>query len=1398
MDITRIVVDFDEALRDGKTPNPADFLGRLDEGLPRVDLLVELISSELSHHQGAAGVLAGRLAEFPELGSSPDLVLRLIRQEYLERLRTGQDPGMNEYERRFPDYASQIGAYLCDAKRSFMGYSPSTVPPFAADSGASWESPPTDTTGQAQKQFAHASLGPPGFEIVGELGRGGMGVVYKAWQIGLKRIVALKMILAGPHAGNQERARFRTEAEAVAQLQHPNIVQIHEIGDHQGEPYFALEFVDGGSLARKLLRQPQDSRVAARLVESLSRAIHHAHQKGVIHRDLKPANVLLARKPGDDAANETDPPLEAFEPKVTDFGLAKRLDADGGQTASGAVLGTPSYMAPEQAAGRVEELGPLTDVYALGAILYEMLTGCPPFEADTQLETLQKVLAEDPRPPSSLRPGLHRDLETICLTALAKEPARRYSSALTLAQDLERFQAGESIVARPEGRARKAWRRVRRHPVMATLVTAACLVLLIVGYVTYREVRARQVTALVQSLQPGLDSPETSKAYLEQMEASIAELDRLAPQEAATIRERLYRGYATAVRQRMAEPLTPENLSTIEDALRPLESRRPALAAALWKDLGERQSNWKPLFDASAGSRDDLKRVFGSARVRAVDDHFWLQRERGMRPEAVVPTLVACSGNAELSAVFGAPWETASQLGLVLNAADGSGYAFLLRASEPASGGRWKGTLPAVRSFREAREAGRIVSLQIVREGKVVSQRGLKAAELSGDSLRMVARREGDRLSVKVQNLKPLQFRDGFPLGSARRGVFGLYWPADVPLRGLRASQKALASRPNPLEIGDDLYAQGQYPNARRAYLEQAATGGAGEFVQEAEYKAALCLAGQKQYDDAAVEFRRLSARTGERWPLLARFQLVMLSLRQNRLRDANENLEGLFVAVSNVFPGADSRDGLQQLTALVSDAEIREIVQSTLKKYQGLEALRLAVPFDSAYLNLLERLTALGEHLRFQPQEEFFIKFALVWAYRFAGRPREALGVAGDLLRQRRDAAQQTGQYLNLVHLNCWLLRENGDPRSALRVLDEHLYQGPGTYREHSALLLTERARIHAVLGDSAAAEKDLDEFFRLVPVECLSYPYYAGAWLMRGFIEEDRGRHDRAVEAWRQGLYKVYVRRKALPVSGLFTLGLLGSALGQGPVLAISALAAAKVRLDAPEPAPDLFGTTDIDAVVKGWFLASLADDLVDDDVGTALSLLRPGDPKFLIGMYQRFVLRAFLPAAGWRGIWQNPRGRRYARQMAFQTIAVHKALHDPLVLVASEIIRRGAFSGRPTPDQERVIGEQVELGYSIYFGGKLDFKQIEAQLLPMLAVWKGNNPDLKVWEQVENQLEPAFRGGIAYLFGRRYLTVGKPGQAGALFRRTVANVPRDSRLHRLAKAELAALEAMRHWKP
>ncbi len=303
---------------------------------------------------------------------------------------------------------------------------------FAPPSGGSWVS---------ERPRPHRDFGR--YRLLEEIGRGGMGVVYKARQHGLDRLVAIKMILASHMASADQVERFYAEARAAARVQHPHIVVIHEVGQIQGQHYFAMEYMAGASLTTLLKAGPLDPVVAARHVLTVANAVEHLHAQGIVHRDLKPSNILLD---------------EAGQPAVTDFGLAKMLAGEGGKTLSGAIVGTPSYMAPEQAAGRGDEVGICSDVYSLGAILYELLTGRPPFVEENPMETLVQVLEGEPPRPRRLRPDLPRALESICLKCLEKAPDDRYPSAAALAQDLGRFLTGDTVEARHEG----AWHRLRR------------------------------------------------------------------------------------------------------------------------------------------------------------------------------------------------------------------------------------------------------------------------------------------------------------------------------------------------------------------------------------------------------------------------------------------------------------------------------------------------------------------------------------------------------------------------------------------------------------------------------------------------------------------------------------------------------------------------------------------------------------------------------------------------------------------------------------------------------------------------------------------------------------------------------------------------------------------------
>jgi hypothetical protein len=372
--------------------------------------------------------------------------------EYLQAAEAGTPVEGEAWLARYPDLRQQLEEFLRD--RSAFQHA---AEPIDHDKTMAPREEDIATDPRTVRYFGD-------YELQHEIARGGMGVVWKARQVSLNRPVALKMILAGQLASAADVQRFRTEAEAAANLDHPNILPIYEVGEHEGQQYFSMKLIDGGSLADAIKAKALSEKQGVELLAKVARAVHFAHQRGILHRDLKPANILLDH---------------AGTPYVTDFGLAKKVEGDSALTQTGAIVGTPSYMAPEQARAE-KSLSTAVDVYAIGAILYELLTGRPPFQAPTTLDTIMQVLEQEPKAPRTLNPKIGRDLETICLKCLEKEPNKRYASAQALAEDLERFLEGDAVKARPLGERESAVRWAKKHPITAALTILFTVVALLV------------------------------------------------------------------------------------------------------------------------------------------------------------------------------------------------------------------------------------------------------------------------------------------------------------------------------------------------------------------------------------------------------------------------------------------------------------------------------------------------------------------------------------------------------------------------------------------------------------------------------------------------------------------------------------------------------------------------------------------------------------------------------------------------------------------------------------------------------------------------------------------------------------------------------------------------------
>ena len=465
------------------------------------------------------------LALHPSLQDCDESALELIYGEFLLREEMGESPQLEEFHWRFPLFAARLQKQL-DLHRALMSLNsaPGTLLGADAEDGG----PESPTTPGLTRFIA------PGFKILGELGRGGMGAVYKAWQVRLKRLVALKVIRADAYADTGAAARFLAEAEAAACLQHPNIVPVFEVGEYEGMGYLVLEYEAGGGLDRRLAGMLQDPNDSARLIETLARAIHYAHRNGIVHRDLKPANVLLTAD---------------GIPKIGDFGLAKLLERDDGLTQVGDILGTPSYMAPEQIRGSSGAITPATDVYALGSILYEMLTGRPPFKGTTPLSTMEQVSSIEPLSPGKLQRHTPRDLEIICLKCLEKEPRRRYTTALELADDLRRFLDRQPIWARQTPVWERAWKWARRRPSAATAILSILIaIVLLLSGALYYNARLRATVRVAQAAEQA--SRNNAQAAFEQQNLALQAFKELV----YGVQEKLAQTPATrAVRQALLD-----------------------------------------------------------------------------------------------------------------------------------------------------------------------------------------------------------------------------------------------------------------------------------------------------------------------------------------------------------------------------------------------------------------------------------------------------------------------------------------------------------------------------------------------------------------------------------------------------------------------------------------------------------------------------------------------------------------------------------------------------------------------------------------------------------------------------------------------------------------------------
>ena len=1172
----------------------------------------------------------------------------------------------------------------------------------------------------------------PGHVILGVLGRGGMGVVYKAQHVSLKRFVALKMILSGPQAQSDELARFRHEAEAVARLQHPNIVQIYEVGESDGRPFFSLEFIAGGSLAQKLAQRPQPPALAASLVETLARAMHYTHQRGIIHRDLKPANILIAAQ---------DAPLAPEHLKITDFGLAKQVE-DQGQTRSGAILGTPSYMAPEQAAGASKHISPLTDVYALGAILYQMLTGRPPFAGETTLETLQQVLFNDPTPPARLQSGIPRDLETICLKALSKRPEQRYASAQAMADDLARFQAGEPILGRRTSLLVRLSRHLQRRPLMFTSLGVLVGALMLAGYFLVRGLEVDRADALLKTIDQGLETSAWSPAHVQALETSLQELHALDADKAALARGRVYRRFGDALRLAFASAhkpvLSAEDIQNISKDIEFLATRDADLARAIDQELGARLRKSQVVEIAHPFTNRDVL-VPGHFEVKdkaLVATGLHLSKEPWL-----APVQIPCQGTVAMTVVFEPnTWQNAGSLTLALNAQRDLGYFFKV-IPIAAFSNNYLDQSPPPSTFTKAKEASGVVRVRIVRNGAVLRDHDIPAAKLADGPLTVTVTRDAYRLSMQLNQEAPVVYFDGFPLASPGPGTFAIGCPAGTGISKIRVANQALPALPTPLERGDMLYTESKFAEALAFYEQQEVAPGATVAGQELRYKRGACLVALNRPDEAIPWLEEVAAAEGPRWPLLAGCQLWLIHFRQKKLNEA----DAVFLRLSNRYP--------PETLATVVPEEVRyHLFYAYTVDGQQAEFVR----FDPNRVARLERIAALADVVMVQDRRRLQIGLALIRAHHFTGQYPQATEAAAKMLQDPlltftdNVDVGSLDYRMRVIEEYGWLLRLQGRAAEGLSEIERRLFNDRGVPYELYWPLWLERARLHLAQNQPEQAEKDLTSFLAGKGLYKLDYRYYAEASLLLGFLRKRQGDAAGAKAIWEKGVYPYWLEkaRKAHPEVTFEPLAIEGTSF------------------------------------LTHLLLGSLTNQLQPADTqGVVKMVIKRAVGQVTVGALQDLFQ---LPPALLCQAWQSPAGLATAEKMACKNIPWPDYFKAYPVVIGYTLLRENALPRQVSPEQDQFAWDLME---DLWRRHHTTDTLSRDMMLSLALTWKGTTNFLG-WSGVAPKLEPSFRGPIAYIMGHRYLRLNYPDSARDFFQTALKNAPPNSTLARLAQAEIERL--------
>lgn len=1201
------------------------------------------------------------------------------------------------------------------------------------------------------------------FRILRPHARGGLGEVFVAEDCELHREVALKEIQSR-HADQMEsRGRFMLEAEITGGLEHPGIVPVYGLGHYaDGRPYYAMRFIKGDSLAEAIAhfhRGDQSKhdpghrlmalRALLRRFIDVCNAIGYAHSRGVLHRDLKPSNIMLGHY---------------GETLVVDWGLAKatgqaeettgasehplrpRSDGGSGPTQMGRVIGTPAYMSPEQAAGRLDALGPASDIYSLGATLYQVLTGKPPVEGADAGEVLRKVERGWIVPPRKIDARLPKPLEAICLKAMSLQPAERYATPKELAEDIEHWLGDDPVGAWREPWNERLSRFFRRHRSLAlaagitlAVVSAVSLVAaLLVNHARQREAQAFEINTLNRDIASSLEDKNWTAEKLGQLEAWIGRLARLEPNAADVARNRTNLTLAKAVATAFMTPsLDPEALARADAMLELVQARDPILAKTLRQERDSRVSQWETTLEVSAPFRN-VASAFDLAKIR-VDGKGLQATPTGANSVPVVPTLPAISGNVQLEATFDETWGSSPVIGIVMRLGNHDAYRFLVAVSHftPRQLGGQPERLPSLSS---ARQSGEPVKILISRNQVIL--REIKTSVAEGP-LRLQARRLGGRLSFQVNTLSPLVFDDPFPASAGASGIMELWWPDGVHLTRLAFGRLPLPAQPTSMERGDAMYAEGNLQEAYRFYSEQVRSAGDARMEPEGLYKQSLCALELGREAEAVEAFRNLL----ELWPS----------------RDESKNRWLVLAACrlwSHLLDCGQSEEADKILNRLAGRASLAELLTW--------------VPADSR-VNILDRYTMSGAWWRVAYKKEGVIErleqiirarellddsdgrvvaeWRLLDAYRAAGNNEKALTWVRRLLDEQ---AMSRELRVAILRDYVWLLLERDQGALALQAIEDFSKSAKGAATSIPDLLLLERARVLAGLGRYPEADKELDAFFAGANQNSLPYADWADACLLRGFLWVDRGDESRARDAWRRGLLRNWKGKPPLAPSPQLRTGLAMRNYANAITFntALSSLVGDLTEAEATMMFGSILSSTGVvDAIVRK--VSTLA--------------------------FPETLLRNVMLAA-----YRSDRGRDIARRMTYRRVGLEDFFTLPICLDFLAAFRIGAL-GEDIPTELDAMAWDATRKLIVYYDkGIIGDKDT----IPLLKIWQGSFDPSNDWKAISSKFDADFRVQAAYLFGCRYMVLKKPRYADMFFAEVVASTAPGSILHNRAQQELNKL--------